>query len=113
MPGEWITDRQYRRYMERKQQGDTQVLAASRAGISERSARRISAAASLPSQCRKARGRTRLDPLADVWDEIVVPMLRQVPMLRATSVMEELDRGEWWWCCELALGSANSRQTMP
>jgi hypothetical protein len=78
--------------MERKQQGDTQVLAASRAGISERSARRISAAASLPSQCRKARGRTRLDPLADVWDEIVVPMLRQVPMLRATSVMEELDR---------------------
>ena len=92
MPGEWITDRQFRRYMERKQQGDTQVLAAAKAGISERSARRIGAAASLPSQCRKARGRTRVDPLADVWDEIVVPMLRLVPLLRATSVMEELGR---------------------
>ena len=92
MPGEWITDRQFRRYMERKQQGDTQVLAAAKAGISERSARRIGAAASLPSQCRKARGRTRVDPLADVWDEIVVPMLRLVPLLRATSVMEELSR---------------------
>ena len=66
MPGKWITDRQFRRYMERKQQGDTQVLAAAKAGISERSARRIGAAAPLPSQCRKARGRTRVDPLADV-----------------------------------------------
>jgi hypothetical protein len=92
MPGEWITDRQFRRYMERKRQGDTQVVAAAKAGISERSARRIAASASLPSQCRKTRGRTRVDPLAGVWDEIIVPMLRQVPLLRATTVMEELDR---------------------
>ena len=92
MPGEWITDRQCRRYMERRRSGDTQAVAAARAGISERSGRRLTASAQLPSQSRKRRGRTRLDPLADLWDEIVVPMLRQVPMLRATTVMEEIGR---------------------
>ena len=83
MPGEWITDRQFRRSMERKRQGDTQAVAAAKAGISERSARRFASSGSLPSQCRKARGRTRDDPLAGLWEEIIVPMLRQVPLLRA------------------------------
>ncbi len=92
MPGEWITDRQCRRYMERRRSGDTQAVAAARAGISERSGRRLTASAQLPSQSRKRRGRTRLDPLADLWDEIVVPMLHEVPMLRATTVMEEIGR---------------------
>lgn len=92
MPGEWITDRQCRRYMERRRSGDSQALAAAKAGISERSGRRFTASAQLPSQSRKPRGRTRLDPLAGLWDEIVVPMLHQVPMLRATTVMEEIGR---------------------
>lgn len=92
MPGEWITDRQCRRYMERRRSGDTQALAAAKAGISERSGRRLTASGRVPSQSRKPRGRTRLDPLAGLWDEIVVPMLHQVPMLRATTVMEEIGR---------------------
>jgi transposase len=78
--------------MERRRLGDTQVVAAARAGISERSARRLAAAAGLPSQRRKPRGRTRSDPLAGLWDEIIMPMLRQVPLLRATTVMEEIGR---------------------
>jgi hypothetical protein len=92
MPGDWITDHQCRRYMERIRLGDTQAVAAARAGISERSARRLAAAAGLPSQRRKPRGRTRSDPLAGLWDEIIMPMLRQVPLLRATTVMEEIGR---------------------
>ena len=91
MPGEWITDRQVRRYMERRRSGDGQAVAAAKAGFSERSARRITAAEGLPSQC-KPRGRTRPDPLAGVWDEIVLPMLAQIPHLRATTVIEEIGR---------------------
>jgi hypothetical protein len=34
-----------------------------------------------------ARRAARVDPLADVWDEIVVPMLRLVHLPRATSVI--------------------------
>jgi hypothetical protein len=92
MPGEWITDRQCRRYMERRRSGDTQAVASAKAGMSERSARRFAAAAVLPSQRRQPRGRTRADPLRGLWDEIIVPMLRQVPTLRATTVMEEIVR---------------------
>ena len=55
MPGDWITDRQCRRYMERRRLGDTQVVAAARAGISERSARR------LQRQCQIKVARLALD----------------------------------------------------
>ena len=77
MPGMHITDRQVRRYMEHRRQGKTQFVAAAKAGFSERSARRIEVVPELPSQRdRKPRGRTRLDPLADVWLSELVPMLR-------------------------------------
>jgi hypothetical protein len=42
-------------------------IAASRAGFSERTARRIEADPRLPSQRKPARGRTVPDPLAAVW----------------------------------------------
>jgi len=91
MPGQRMTDRQVRRYMERKRVGDTQAIAAARAGISERSARRLDKDPVLPGQrTAKPRGRTRPDPLEGVWDAEVVPMLRSVPFLRATTVLEEL-----------------------
>jgi len=68
MPGTHITDRQVRRYMEHRRQGNTQLVAAAKAGFGERSARRVEAAAVLPSQRdRKPHGRTRPDPLAEVW----------------------------------------------
>ena len=93
MPGTHITDRQVRRYMEHRRQGDTQFVAAAKAGFSERSGRRIEAAPVLPSQRdQKPRGRTRPDPLADVWRSELVPMLRAHPHLRATTLLEDLQR---------------------
>ena len=93
MPGTHITDRQVRRYMEHRRQGSTQFVAAAKAGFSERSARRIEAARVLPSQRdQKPRGRTRPDPLADVWRSELVPMLRAHPHLRATTLLEDLQR---------------------
>ena len=93
MPGTHITDRQVRRDMEHRRQGDTQFVAAAKAGFSEHSARRIEAAPVLPSQRdQKPRGRTRPDPLADVWRSELVPMLRAHPHLRATTLLEDLQR---------------------
>ena len=93
MPGTHITDRQVRRYMEHRRQGNTQFVAAAKAGFSERSGRRLEAAPVLPSQRdQKPRGRTRPDPLAEVWLSELVPMLRSNPHLRATTLLEDLQR---------------------
>ncbi|MCP5234008.1 MAG: IS21 family transposase, partial [Zoogloeaceae bacterium] len=70
----------------------TQVAAAARPGISERSARRIDDNDALPSQ-RPARGwRTREEPLTEVWDVEVVPLLRTDALLNAVKLLEELQR---------------------
>jgi hypothetical protein len=50
----------------------TQELAAAKAGISERSARRIENADTLPSQNPRRYWRSRPDPFAQVWDAEVV-----------------------------------------
>ena len=49
MPGSRITDQQVRLYMNTRKK-KSQELAAAKAGISERSARRIDSAVTLPSQ---------------------------------------------------------------
>ncbi len=92
MPGHRITDRQVRRYMDERRQGSTQVVAAARAGISERSARRFEDNPILPSQRPRRHWRTRVDPLEAVWESEIVPMLTQHPHLRATTILEELRR---------------------
>ena len=91
MPGLWVTRRQVRRYMERRRQGDSQAVASAKAGFSERTARRVEAAEVHPAPRAPRHWRTRSDPLADAWDELIVPMLRQVPHLRATAVIEQIN----------------------
>ena len=70
----------------------SQVAAAAKAGISERSARRIEGGEMLPSQKPARDWRTRKDPLAGVWDAEVVPLLRSDPLLNAVTLLEELQR---------------------
>jgi len=67
MPGKRITDHQLHQYKKDRNQM-TQVAAAARAGLSERSARRIEQSESLPSQREPRAWRTRTDPLSEVWD---------------------------------------------
>jgi transposase InsO family protein len=91
MPGKKITDHQVHKYKEHRNKL-TQVAAAAKAGISERSARRIEHSDALPSQRPSRSWRTRCDPLATVWDAEVVPLLQADPQLNAVTLLEELQR---------------------
>lgn len=91
MPGNRITDLQVIKYKELRGKL-TQETSAAKAGISVSSARRIERRAVLPSQ-REPRGwRTRPDPLGEVWDGEIVPLLERAPALMGVTVLEELQR---------------------
>jgi hypothetical protein len=68
----------------------SQELAAAKAGISERSARRIEGAAALPSQTPRRYWRSRVDPFAAVWDSEMVPLLKGAPNLMAITLLRKL-----------------------
>jgi hypothetical protein len=68
----------------------SQVLAAARTGISERSARRIESSVALPSQNRRRYWRSRIDPFAEVWESEVVPLLQHAPKLMAITLLRKL-----------------------
>jgi len=65
---------------------------AARAGISERSARRLDETEALPSQDRGRSWRTRADPLTVVWEAEVVPLLQTDAALNAVTLLEEMQR---------------------
>ena len=91
MPGKKITDHQVHKYKEHRNTL-TQAAAAAKAGISERSARRIDDIGALPSQRSPRSWRTREDPLSEVWDVEVIPLLRTDAQLNAVTLLEELQR---------------------
>lgn len=66
--------------------------AAAKAGFSARSGYRINGDPTLPSQKKAPRGRRRPDPLAGIFEEEVVPMLKEDSGIRAFGVFEELMR---------------------
>lgn len=91
MPGRPITAQQARIYMENRESG--QQAAAAKAGISERSARRLDrrGGALAPPPVRD--WRTREDPLEEVWESEIVPLLRREGgELLGTTVLEHLQR---------------------
>lgn len=70
MPGLHITDQQVHRYMSLRRH-HTLAVAAAKAGISERSARRIDKNPQLPSQKKRERHwRTRPAPLEPIWPRV-------------------------------------------
>jgi transposase InsO family protein len=91
MPGKRITDHQVLKFKELRR-AHTQADAAAKVGISERSARRIEPADSLPSQRSPRQWRTRIDPLAASWETELLPLLRESPHLSAVTLLEELQR---------------------
>src|SRR2546430_17443437 len=91
LPGLHITDHQMRLYMSFRQTHDT-AIAAAKAGISTATGYRIENDPRLPSQKKAPRGRRRPDPLADVWDAELVPILKAAPGLRAIAVLAEIRR---------------------
>lgn len=89
MPGTRITDQQVHLYMTHRKH-HTQELAAAKAGMSTRSARRIEGLASLPSQRPRRYWRSRADPLGAVWESEVVPLLKSTPGLMAITILRKL-----------------------
>lgn len=91
MPGKRITDHQMTEY-KRLRANHSQEVSAAKVGISVASARRLEKRDGLPSQREQRHWRTRADPLADVWDSEIVPMLNAEPALMAVTILEELQR---------------------
>ena len=73
-------------------QTDAPPVAAAKAAFSGATAYRFEADPRPPSQKAKARDRRRPDPLADIFDAEVVPMLEAAPGLRAVAIFEEMQR---------------------
>jgi hypothetical protein len=73
-------------------QNDTIPLAAAKAGFSAATGYRIAKDPRGTSRQQAPRGRRRPDPLADIFDAEIVPLLVAAPGLRAVAVFEEMRR---------------------
>jgi len=67
-------------------------VAAAKAGFSPATGFRINGDPRLPSQKHKPRSRRRPDPLAEVWEAEILPVLKAAPGIRAIAVLEEIRR---------------------
>src|ERR1700737_1082783 len=73
-------------------QGNSQVTAAGKAGMRERTARKYAHSGATPSQAKAPHTwRTRPDPFGEVWPEIEV-LLRQDAGLQAKTIWAELNQ---------------------
>jgi len=91
VPGHHVTDHQMRLFMQHRQT-NTVAVAAAKASMSRATGHRIAKKARLPSTSKVPRGRRRPDPLGEIFDAEVVPMLRAAPGLRPVAVFEEVVR---------------------
>jgi hypothetical protein len=91
------------RYMAKRAEGLSQQIAADAVGISVRSAQRIDRGELQPQGQQQRWGRhwrTRADPLADVWESVLVPMLEKAPLLEPQTLLlhlEQIRPGEEWY----------------
>lgn len=90
MPGGWISKKQVEIYMTARHEGKSQVIAASKARICERSGRDIEHGRRSAPKERERAWRTRKDPLSPVWDEELEPMLTTSPALQPMTLLEYL-----------------------
>lgn len=86
------TDRQVVRLMEELSKHGKQGLAALRAGMDRKTARKWRKLGKLPSETKQPRTwRTRPDPFEEDWPQVVA-MLKAAPELEAKTIFEELTR---------------------
>jgi len=92
MPGKPITDQQARLYMDLIKTHEKRTAAA-KAGMSVATGRRLHHDPRPPSQKKAPRSwRTRADPLAEVWESEIVPLLERAPGLKAVTILHDLER---------------------
>lgn len=92
MSGKTINSEQVKVYMQTRNDGKKQVTAAAKAGMSERSGRRIEKGELQPGGKQQRHWRTRVDPFADVWDSEVIPLLTKNPKLTPITLFEKLQK---------------------
>lgn len=71
---------------------DGVAVAAAKAGFSAATGYRLAQDAQLPSQKDEGRARRRPDPLAEIFDAEIVPLLKEAPGLRSVAIFEEMQR---------------------
>ena len=88
MPGSRITRKQEEMYMKNRQTGLSQEVAAARSSVSVRSGRRIERGERnhVPRTWR-----TREDPLGEVWETHLAPLLARAPDLTGLTLLEYLE----------------------
>jgi hypothetical protein len=91
VPGNHIHDHQMRLFMKLKL-SKTLPAAAAQAGISVATAYRFGHDPRLPSDKKAPRERRRPDPLADIFEAEVVPLLQGAPGIRPVAIFDELRR---------------------
>jgi len=92
MPGKRTNKRQAELYMAERNKGKTQETSAVKAGISERTGRRIEAGEVNPAEHRVRRWRTRKDPFEKIWDAEIVPQLMEHPEFTPQTLFEDLQK---------------------
>ena len=87
-----VTNQQVRRLMSLSKTEETLSLAAAKAGMCEKTARKYRRSGKLPSDMKTPHSwRTRTDPFCDVWDE-VRELIEDMPGLEAKTLFEYLQR---------------------
>ncbi len=76
----------------KQRQTDTPKAAAAKAGFSTATGYRIEADSRLPSQKQAPRGRRRPDPLGELFEAEIRPLLEAAPTLRPVAIYEEMLR---------------------
>lgn len=78
-------DKEVRRYMQERRKGTAQPIAAARAGMSERTARKYEQARQLPSQLKRLHDwNTRQNPFEQDWPWVVAQLERDPALLGST-----------------------------
>ncbi len=87
-----VTDNQVRRYNRLMHTEQNKAIAAAKAGMDEKTARKYERLRKLPSEVKKEHSwRTRKDPFSEVWEEVQI-LLRTNPGLEAKTIFEYLQR---------------------
>lgn len=89
MPGKKINQKQVALYMNSRKQGYKQTTSAAKAGISERSGRRIETEPSRKVSPQR-NYQTRKDPLNGAFEQFMIPLLIKEPSLQPTTLLDEL-----------------------
>lgn len=92
MLGNSINSEQVKLYMKERKAGNSQETAAAKAGMSERSGRRIEKGELQPGCKRPRDWRTRTDPFAEVWALELEPLLAKNPKLTPITLFEKLQK---------------------